>query len=177
MRWLEALARKSPSREPAVAEQMAEAYDASHRGDYTRALEIWGPLAHAGVPRAQSNVGACFWEGLGVERDPALAAKWLALAAEGKDRIGQRNYAALYFRGEGVEQDYARAMELYRLAAEQGDGPAQDMLSWTLLEGEVTEPDYIEAKRWAEAAAGALGITLTLEENALAARVPRSPGD
>src|SRR5471030_1389478 len=154
MRWLDALAKKSaPGGGKTVADQMAEAYEASSRGDYARALEIWGPLAHAGVARAQNNVGACFWEALGVERDSKLAAQWLLLSAEAGDKIGQRNCAALYFRGEGVEQDYTRAMELYRAAAEQGDGPAQDMLSWMLLEGEVAPSDYAESKRWAEAAA------------------------
>ena len=84
MGWLDALARKTPGGAD-VAAQMALAYDASSRGDYARALEIWGPLAQAGVPRAQNNVGACFSEALGVERDGALAAKWLTLAAEGGD--------------------------------------------------------------------------------------------
>ena len=140
MGWLDALAKKAPRDDGAtVADRMAEAYDAARRGDYARALAIWGPLAQAGVPRAQNNIGACFWEALGVERDPALAAKWLTLAAEGGDPVGQRNLAALYFKGEGVEQDYACAVELYRAAAEQGDGPAQDMLSWMLLEGEVAD--------------------------------------
>jgi len=82
MRWLDALAKKArPSDDTTVADRMAEAYEASSRGDYARALEIWGPLAHAGVARAQNNVGACFTEGLGVERDPKLALQWLALAA------------------------------------------------------------------------------------------------
>ncbi len=80
---------------------MAAAYAASEAGDYERALELWGPLAHAGVPRAQNNIGACFAEGLGVPRDAALALKWLTLAAEGGDPVGQRNLAALYFKGEG----------------------------------------------------------------------------
>src|SRR5262249_17429070 len=142
MRWLEALAKKPPPSDDAesVAGRMAEAYDASSRGDYARALEIWGPLAQAGVARAQNNVGACFSEGLGVAPDPELAAQWLTLAAQAGDAVGQRNYAALYFKGEGVAQDFARALELYRAAAEQDDGPAQDMVSWMLLEGEVAEP-------------------------------------
>ena len=137
---LDAVAEKAPPKDDGtIGERMAAAYEASSRGDYARALELWGPLAQAGVARAQNNVGACFSEGLGVERNPELAAQWLSLAAEAGDSVGQRNYAALYFRGEGVEQNYARALELYRAAAEQDDGPAQDMLSWMLLEGEVAE--------------------------------------
>src|ERR1700724_442698 len=154
MRWLDALAKKARrSDDTTVADRMAEAYEASSRGDYARALEIWGPLAHAGVARAQNNVGACFTEGLGVERDPKLALQWLALAAAAGDAVGQRNCAALYFKGEGVEQDFVRALELYRAAAEQDDGAAQDMLSWMLLEGEVTAPDYEAARHFAELAA------------------------
>src|SRR5580698_94518 len=154
MRWLEALAKKAqPDDDATVADRMAEAYEASSRGDYARALEIWGPLAHAGVARAQNNVGACFTEGLGVERDPKLAVQWLSLAAAAGDAVGQRNCAALYFKGEGVEQDFARAMELYRAAAEQDDGAAQDMVSWMLLEGEVAAPDYVAARDFAELAA------------------------
>jgi TPR repeat protein len=81
-----------------VAARMGEAYEAAQRLDYSAALAIWGPLAHAGVARAQNNVGACFADGLGVERDHSLAFRWLTLAAEGDDPVGQRNLAALYFK-------------------------------------------------------------------------------
>ena len=125
MRWLE---RLTGSRAPPV-NPMDEASAAAKAGDYAAALALWEPLAHAGVARAQNNIGACFSEGLGVERDPALAVKWLSLAAEGGDPVGQRNLATAYFNGLGVVRDGARAAELYRAAAEQGDGLAQDMLS------------------------------------------------
>jgi TPR repeat protein len=99
MSWLERLSTRRradpPVRDPTVAERMTAAYDAAEGGDYAAALEIWGPLAHAGVARAQNNVGACFAEGLGVERNPALAARWLTLSADAADPVGQRNLAAL----------------------------------------------------------------------------------
>src|ERR1700674_2931250 len=133
MRWLERLTgSRAPRRDP-----LAEALAASQAGDYATALALWEPLAQAGVARAQNNIGACFSEGLGVERDPALALRWLSLAADGGDPVGQRNLATAYFKGLGVPSDGARAAELYRAAAEKGDGPAQDMLSWMLLEGDI----------------------------------------
>src|SRR5438874_4010636 len=128
MRWLDRLARR-PAETP-MAARMSEALEAARQGDHAVALSIWEPLAHQGVARAQNNSGACFAEGLGVERDADMAFRWLALAAEAGDPAGQRNLASLYFRGEGVQQDFRRAAELYRAAAETGDGPAQDMLSW-----------------------------------------------
>ncbi|MGZ8403947.1 MAG: tetratricopeptide repeat protein, partial [Rhodoplanes sp.] len=159
MRWLDRPARRRAEADPApdqaseIAAQMARAFEAARGGDYAGALAIWGPLAQAGVARAQNNVGACFAEGLGIARDLGLALRWLTLAAEASDPVGQRNLASLYFKGEGIEQDYARAAELYLAAAEQGDGPAQDMLSWMLLEGECIAGDAVEARRWARAAA------------------------
>jgi uncharacterized protein len=66
MRWLDRLARREA---PVVAARMAVAYEAADRNDYTTAPEIWNGLAHAGVARAQNNIGACFAEGLRVERD------------------------------------------------------------------------------------------------------------
>lgn len=148
MRLLDRLVRR-PAQLP-TTEQLATALDAARGGDYATALGLWEPLARSGVARAQNNIGACFAEGLGVERDGSLAFRWLALAAEAGDPVGRRNLASLYFRGEGVELDYRRAADLYRAAAEQGDGPAQDMLSWMLLEGEVIEPDMPKrgAGRW-----------------------------
>src|SRR5882724_1131382 len=113
MRWLDRLARRQQPAAPDMATpdlatpdlaaQMAGAYEAANRGDYAAALEIWTPLAHAGVARAQNNIGACFAEGLGVARDAELAVKWLTVAAENRDPVGQRNLAAAYFKGEGVQ--------------------------------------------------------------------------
>ena len=159
MGWLDRLRGKGRPTPPLGA-AMAEAAAAAERGDYRTALAIWGPLAHSGVGRAQNNIGACFAEGLGVERDAALALRWLTLSAEGGDPVGQRNLAALHFKGEGVAQSDDEAMRLYRLAADQGDAPAQDMLSWMLLETGL-ETDRPEAFHWASAAAEA-GIAASM---------------
>ncbi len=99
-----ALFSRNAKADSTVAERMAAAFEASQKGDYETALSIWGPLAHQGVGRAQNNIGACFSEGLGVDRDPVLAIKWLTAAAESGDAVGQRNLAAAYFKGEGVEE-------------------------------------------------------------------------
>ncbi|HEY0290901.1 MAG TPA: tetratricopeptide repeat protein [Hansschlegelia sp.] len=133
---------------------LASAAKAAGRGDYEMAVGMWRPLAEGGVPRAQSNLGACYADGLGVERDLYEAVDWFRRAAEAGDALGQRNLAALCFKGEGgAAQDDVAAFELYRLAAEGGDAAAQDMLSWMLLEGQGVEADPVESRRWALAAA------------------------
>ena len=93
---------------------MATALAAAEAGDYQSALDRWEPLARAGNVRAQNNIGACFAEGLGVERNPELAVKWLTSAADGGDPVAQRNLAALWFKGEGVAPDQRHAAALYR---------------------------------------------------------------
>ncbi len=154
MRWLERIAARK--REPSPADPMAVALAAANAGDYETALSIWEPLARNGVARAQNNIGACFAEGLGVPIDRQLALRWLRLAAEAGDPVGERNYAAFHLQGlTGADADYGTAAEYYRRAALQGDAPAQDMLSWLLLEGKVIPPNPEEARRWAERAAAA----------------------
>src|SRR5208337_1781999 len=71
MKWLDRLFRHSPSNEPGASASsagMVSALAAAQAGDYQLALDLWAPLARAGNARAQNNIGACFAEGLGVER-------------------------------------------------------------------------------------------------------------
>lgn len=138
-----------------VAALMNMAYEAAERGDYETAVGVWAPLAQNGwPPRAISNLGACYVEGLGVTRDLAKAAELFARGSQAGDAVSQRNLATLHFKGEGgVDQDDEAALGLFRAAAEQGDAAAQDMLSWMLLEGQASAPDYEGARQWALAAA------------------------
>ncbi|MGE4373082.1 MAG: tetratricopeptide repeat protein [Xanthobacter sp.] len=132
---------------------MRDALEAAQNGDYETALSIWEPLARSGNSRAQNNIGACFIDGLGVERNYELARQWLELSAEMGDPIGQRNLASLCLKGLGGPSDPEQALSLLRIAAEAGDAPAQDTLSWMLLNGESIPADPFEALRWAKAAA------------------------
>ena len=109
---------------------MEEALAAWNSGQPGVALDLWAPLAHRGHARAQSNMGAAFLEGRGVERDHAKAVEWLRRAAEQGDVGGQRNLALCCYEGWGVPQDQEEAARWYEKAAGQGDADAQDMLSW-----------------------------------------------
>ena len=155
MRWLRRRA------EPSTEDLMALAREHAKAERYDDALAIWEPLARAGHARACNNIGACFAEGMGVERDPLMAERWLAPAAEAGDPVAQRNLATMLFKGEGIEPDRHRALALYLMASEQGDAISQDMLSWMLLEDEAVPADHAEARRWAERAA-AQGVSLTI---------------
>lgn len=122
-------------------------------GDYSGALEAWLPLAHAGLARAQNNVGMMLISGYGVEPAPDVGGKWLRSAAHSGDAMAQRNLATAYLKGEGAPQSDHDAEVWYRVAAGQGDAEAQDMLSWLLASADGRTPNYEEALIWARAAA------------------------
>lgn len=150
-RALSALTAKPQPATP--ANPMTEAEAAAARGDYAAALAIWNSQAHAGIARAQAEIGHCFVNALGVERNIGLAQQWLTLAAKAGDPLGQRLLADFYFNGEDGAPDRAIAEEWYARAARQGEPFAQDMLSWILTEGDHRAPDYKEAMHWARKAA------------------------
>ncbi|MGQ3675782.1 tetratricopeptide repeat protein [Xanthobacter sp. TB0139] len=143
----------SPSVSSSDDDLMRDALEAAQKGDFETALSIWEPLARSGNSRAQNNIGACFIDGLGVERNYELARQWLELSAEMGDPIGHRNLAGLCLKGLGGPADAEQALSLLRIAAEAGDAPAQDTLSWMLLNGEGAPANPAEALRWAGAAA------------------------
>ena len=82
------------------------------------------PLAEQGYPLAECQVGYCYWEGLGVEKDPEKALYWTRRAAEHGDRDGQFNLACFYEEGTGTDRSMEQAIRWYREAARQGHGLA-----------------------------------------------------
>ena len=133
---------------------MARAHEAARTGDYHTALSIWGPLAQAGNARAQNNIGACFAGGFGVDRDAALALRWLTLSAEAGDPVGQRNLASLLFKGEGDGAGLHPRRRLLpqgcRTERRRGPGHAELDACWRARSSSAI---LDESRRWAMAAA------------------------
>lgn len=92
--------------------------EAYQRGDYAAAFRQWRPLAENGSPEAQFNVGLLYAKGLGVDADPAEAARWYALAAEQDFAQAQYNLARMYQTGKGVPRDLMLAYVWFKLAWE-----------------------------------------------------------
>ena len=76
--------------------------------------------AARGYARSIHNVGTCYMDGLGVEKDYAEALKWYRRAAEMGFASSQVNMGAFYLNGYGVEKDEAEALKWYRKAATNG---------------------------------------------------------
>lgn len=128
-----------------------ELYDA---GNYVEAVKWYGSAAEQGFVPAQLQLGAVYFNGLGVEKDYGQALFWFTKAAERGDAEAQTNLGYLYDKAFGVGQDYKKAVAWYRKAAAQGHASAQFDLGMMYYEGLGVAQDYIEAHKWLNIAAG-----------------------
>ena len=59
-------------------------------------------LAKKGDAKAQNNIGSCYYNGCGAERDLKKSVKWWMKSAEQGYSVAQNNLALCYLFGEGV---------------------------------------------------------------------------
>lgn len=116
--------------------------------DPQRYLALIRALADEGNVKAQHNLGAMYLKGLGVERNPVVAAEWFAKAGEQGDIFSQHNLALLYLQGIGVAKDLAQAVFWMRRAACQGDAKSAHCLGALYFEGVGVSQDFVQAYIW-----------------------------
>ena len=120
-------------------------------GNYALAAENWQPLANAGDPRAQTNLGLLYLRGKGVEKDGKAALSWFERAAEQEFVTAEYNLATLFAKGITVEKDQTNAATWYLQAAEHGHIRAQFEIARRYAEGNGIQYDEIEAYKGADA--------------------------
>lgn len=76
-----------------------------------------------------NNLGACYHNGLGCERDMDKAIHWYERAADRDSVHALDNLAHCYWEGHGVPEDPKRAAELFRKAHELGHPTAAARLA------------------------------------------------
>jgi TPR repeat protein len=88
---------------------------AYNRGDYVPAIRLFRPLAEAGNPKAQNQIGLMYRKGEGTARSPARAFMWFSLAAkrgDAKAKAGLRDVSKTMTPGEiSQAQQMAQACE------------------------------------------------------------------
>ena len=88
--------------------------------------------ADSGDPKAMTQLGVFFQQGVGVPQSYPEALKWYLRAANLGDAEAMNNIGTLYLAGQGVPQDYAEAIRWYQHAIESGSLMAMsDMASCT----------------------------------------------
>ena len=136
-----------------LAGPLEDANEALIQKDYAKAVQLYRPLAAAGNPEAQVNLGYMFDEGLGVSRDYGEAVRWYRFAADQGEPQGLSNLANMYRDGVGVQQDYVQAHLWFNLAAgrfateEKRDAAAKDRDN---VAAKMTAEQIAEAQRLAQ---------------------------
>ncbi len=150
------LAARSPAAaliDDSAGDALNEGYDAYERGDYSAAFRAWRPLAEAGNPESQYNLGYMYDNGEGLPVDDIQAAHWYRRAAEQGHVTAQFNLGVMYDYGEGVTEDRGEAAYWYREAAEQDHAGAQYNLGFMYDEGIGIPLDDTQAVYWYRRAA------------------------
>jgi TPR repeat protein len=120
------------------------------RGDYETALKALQPLAEAGNPAAQSDLGVMYEKGQAVPQDYKEAARWYRKAADQGYPTAQFNLARMYGLGHGVPRDYVYAYMWLSLAAADGNKFEVARKTRDALEKHMTRSQVEKAKRLAK---------------------------
>ncbi len=127
---------------PASADPLQDGARYFQHADYSHALTSWRPLADAGNPIAQNNLGIMYMDGKGVPRNISEAVRYLSLSAAAGSSLGQNNLGGLYRDGKGVPRDYVKAAQWFSASAAQGNSAGMYNLGlmYELGQGVTAEP-------------------------------------
>tara|TARA_R110002110_G_scaffold376568_2_gene586503 strand:+ start:10008 stop:10580 length:573 start_codon:yes stop_codon:yes gene_type:complete len=131
-----------------VAADYADGAAAFERGDWATAYREWKPLAEAGDPASQNNLGFLYRYGRGVPADVEQAVFWYRRAAIQGHAAAQFNLGLMLDNGLGAPQDFGRAALWFRRAADQGLARAQAFLGMMYWAGKGVPGDRAEALYW-----------------------------
>ncbi|HLN09783.1 MAG TPA: tetratricopeptide repeat protein [Xanthobacteraceae bacterium] len=93
--------------------------DSQVRPDPSRARELFSYAAsYFGDPDAQYHLARLYLDGIGLPRDPRLAARWLGLAANKRQYQAQAVLGQMLFKGDSVPRQGALGLMWLTLARE-----------------------------------------------------------
>lgn len=118
---------------------------AREKPDYATAARWYALAAQGGDAQGQANLGALYFQGLGVAKDPVLGLQWTRRAAEQGSADGQGNLATAYRRGVGVPVDYQKALYWYGVPARLGSANCLYELGTMYVQGQGGAVDLVRA--------------------------------
>jgi len=110
-------------------------------------------VAYAGDAKAQVRLGLIYLTGDGVPKDDPEAMKWLRMAADQDNPVGERYLAEMYFKGRGAPADNMEAAKWLRMSADQGDAQSEHNLAALYTQGLGVPKNMKEAANWMRKAA------------------------
>ena len=123
-------------------------------GKYTEAFENYKMASECDIQAAMTNLGCCYLDGKGCEKDEAKGFYWTKKAT----KISVHNNDALplalcnlgfcYIKGKGVEPNKEEAFKAFKESAQRNYPPAIYNLVLCYKEGIGVEPNKEEAIKW-----------------------------
>lgn len=111
-------------------------------------VEYYKKAIEQGYFLSEFNLGECYYNGDGVEKDLTLAAKWYEKAAERGHKFAQNSIGDCYYYGNGVEENNEKAVYWYKKAAESGVADACESLAKCYSNGYGVKQDYQKSIEW-----------------------------
>ncbi len=124
---------------------LQEGLAAFDSGDYVTAFQRFQKAADAGLAGGQYNLGICWRDGNGTEKDEEKAVELFQLSAKQGYAPAQTELGICYLTGTGAEQDYELAFSYLVLAATQGDARAKYIMGDCYENGKGVEQSYLAA--------------------------------
>lgn len=125
---------------PAAAD-VKDGVDAWQNGDYHQAVTEWRPLALAGDPDAQFNLGQAYKLGRGVSADLSQAEGWYRRAAKQGHLQAEDNLGLILFTANRRDE----AMPYIVASAARGEPRAQYVLGTAMFNGDLATKDWPRA--------------------------------
>ena len=129
--------RCEASRQTDVPQQLFELYQ--QESDQSKRIEYLKKAAEMGFTPAQAELGDCYAQGRGVERDYAKASEWYRRATEPPDPPKQTETPQQLFELYQQESDRTKWIEYLKISAQQGHVWAQCELGGCYASGRGVE--------------------------------------
>jgi len=150
-----AIAAPAASKPAAATPSVKDGVDQWEAGNAQQAVSIWRPLALAGDPDAQFNLGQAYKLGRGVPADLAQAESWYRRAAKQGHLQAEDNLGLVLFTANRREE----AMPMIVRSAARGEPRAQYVLGTAHFNGDLAAQDWPRAYALTKRASDAgLGI-------------------
>ncbi|MCD8216126.1 MAG: sel1 repeat family protein [Clostridiales bacterium] len=140
---------------PEAQRNLAIAFEADENINPKEIFYLYDSAAASEDIIALNNLGCCYLNGEGTDRDYKKAVECFEKAAAHKDDLAHLNLAVCYTFGLGVERNLEKSLELYKQAADLGNKPALKKIAEIYYRGRCVEPDKRMALKYYRKAAEA----------------------
>ena len=125
-----------------------EGMEAYRDKDYSKARELWLPMAEGGHTFAMNNVGMMYKNGLGLRKNFKKAVKMFRQSADQGFSLAQYNLAGMYQSGKGVKKNRKKAVFWMLKAANSKFSKAQRKMGFWAEKGYGMKKDPVKALEW-----------------------------